>query len=368
MADAKLLQIGGVLENYAGSSIAVATRLTDAANDWTAWSFCVHEAGSIGSVGLMITAITGAPGTLVVGLQGLNASGNPDGTWKQNGGNDCKKTVAYTDLTADLWNWITLDYSYTASLGEYLAIVVQTGTGTYDASNNYTFNLNADGPTTRPAHPNSTISSDGGAAWAKQTTGYPIYGYKVGSNPHGFPVRASSQTTYVSTSTYDEYGLRFLLDAGFGSTFKVAGFRVAMYTPPSAKTFTVRLATTDGTELASITVDSDVLTTASSQNRLAEFYFTGTLPTLDFGTAYVLSMESLSSTTNLGIQYVSVESNSDLDALPAGKEWYRAKRADHTGSFTLEDNIRPLITPIITDWTEPPTPITVQIADINASF
>lgn len=343
---------GHILETY-GSTVAIGTSTLDATGDRLAFVFQAKEAGAIDTLGFHIDTITGAPGDITIGLQGLGTTGNADGTWKQSGGNNCTATIAYGDMTAGTFFWKALSYSYTATRGEWLAIVLQIASG--DVSNLYLIGSNCAMATYRNGFPYHEISSDSGGTWTKGSTNGPIFGYKIGSKVFGTPISSYAYAAFSSDSTYDEYGLRFLLNGAMGDKFKIAGVRGIFCSPPTGKTIRMRLATEDGTELATTDIDSDHFSTASSTIKTCEYYFnTETLPELSFGTAYIIAFEALNTSSNWGLHCLYMTEAADLGAYNGGAEFYRAKRADHTGAYTLTDtHIRPCMELIFSEWTEP---------------
>jgi len=109
-----------------------ATVALDSATDAAAVVFLAPKAGTITKIHYSVQGVTGTPPTYIVGIEGVTGA-EPDGTYKQNGGNNCTATVS--SFTANNGYLQTLDYGYVATAGELLAATIRHSSGTADASN-----------------------------------------------------------------------------------------------------------------------------------------------------------------------------------------------------------------------------------------
>lgn len=307
--------------------------------------FQAHDAITLARLGVRYGARTGTPPTYKISLQGVNASGHPDGTIK-GGGSPASKT--FTPPADTTWNglfkWFTLDNSYVTTRGEWLSLVVAYDSGTVDASNNssFTYNLGVSGAT--PAMPYA-ISNDAGVRTFRNS-GYAIFGYGTGSEAYGQPLEAEVNISSVTNPT--EYANVFTVPT-WSTTYQCVGLRW-LGNPPAGSTFTALLydggAAGSTTVLQSISVDGDY--TANLNRQQITLFDEATLSTLNFGSAYRLSVRP-DGATAMSFRGFDVSANGDFNAWPLGVGCYSSTRAG--GNWTDTLTRRFLFEPILMDIT-----------------
>lgn len=349
MASAKGLIIGNIIRQGATISSPAFTNFTlNESTDKVEFIIQAPEADTITKLGFRFGVLTGNSPTFRISLQGVTDA-NPDGTIKQNAGNNCAATFTCTSMTTLTWQWITLDYSYTCTRGENLAIVIEYSSGTIDGSNNASFCVGWDMITSRQGKPYSIQNNAGTRSYFANT---PLYGLASATRTYGNVVQSYTNSTFDSNDSPDEIGMAFTLPAGMGDTYKVAGVRFYSSGPAVGTTFKVLLYN-DTTVLQEITVDSDSVRSAASGHRIIEIWFSETtLATLNFGTQYIIALQPQETTTALGNNCVILSTSADLDCHPGGTDFYQVTRVD-LGSWTHLQDRRPPMELILSEVTEP---------------
>lgn len=313
--------------------------------DQAEWIFMSETASAITRVGFRNSGTkTGTDTTWKIGLQGVSGTnGQPDGVWK------ASTTFGNAAVGSAVWNWFTLDSSYTPSAkGEYLAIVIA-----YDSGTAPSVGVNDLGVTTTsgayPAWQNLpyVISNDNGTR--SKSTVLPCFGYSTATAAFGWPYSAAYSQGFHSGSSPNIYGMEFTLPAGWGSTFQVFGVKVIVATPVVAgATMAVRIYE-GSTVLQETTVDLDIA--VNTTGRPFEFFFDDSpLATLNFGTTYHLGLAP-SGTSNITIYGLTQATASDWDAIPGGQDF--ALATFNGTSWTKTATTRPFFGLILDDITEP---------------
>lgn len=219
----------------------------DAATDQMSVVFQAEKSDTITHVGFLQGTVTGTPGTLRVGLQGVvTTTGLEGGTWLGSGSG----YADHSPVTGNngIWVVLALGASVSVTAGETYALVLDPqAVGTWDASNKVTVC--------------SVVGSDGGQA----STPYHIENGVIFNNTDNgrrYLLRSSTRTyainpwsdiasyTFHSGTTPDEDGLRFKLPTSFGSTIDLIGVKWHINIPRGAtetETFDIILYDTDGT-------------------------------------------------------------------------------------------------------------------------
>jgi hypothetical protein len=306
------------------------------------------DAVPISRLGFRYSSRTGTPPTYKIALQGVNGSGNPDGTIK---GGESPASATFTppadDTWSGTWQWISLDNSYTPSQGELLAVVIAYDSGTIDASNYSTFTTALNNISNRPGRPYG-ITNDNGSRSRIATP--PIFGAGGTSSSWGTPVKAI-YTTQISVSTSpDEQAVAFSLPSGSCNTYQVAGVRVGGTNAAAGKTYLVTLYS-ETTPLQQITVDSDQVSNVGTYTLMQFTFSETTLSTLSCGTTYRIGLAPQESSANFSLHGLTVGAATDLSAYPGGTAWYLSTRTD-SGNWTDDQTTRPLAELIIANLTE----------------
>lgn len=115
-----------------GASATQTSTTVNALNEGVAVGLTASESFTASTLCYRVNSVTGSPGTLRLSIQGRSGlNGPPDGTVK-GGGSPASTTVA--SHSAGI-NRVTLDNSYSVSVGEQISIVAEATAGTWDGSN-----------------------------------------------------------------------------------------------------------------------------------------------------------------------------------------------------------------------------------------
>lgn len=287
---------------------------------------------------------TGTPPTYKCGIQGVNSSGQPDGTYK---GGGSPASATFTPPADTTWNnlvqAVTLDNSYAMTRGEMLALVVEYSSGTVDASNNSSitrgYSQVGSSKFAGPYH----LGSSG--SWVKTSTSFPVFGLRSASKTYGWPLQAQSATAV--TSNGNRAALRFVLPSGMASSVGVAGMRINLTSPAAgAQNWIAGIWDDAGSVVETITLDSDYVVTNNLPFSDYHVWF-DTVATLTPGTTYYAGVER--SGTNLSLTTYDFATNGDLGGLCDSTEFYLATWNGSAWSTTTTS--RPLVELFLDDVT-----------------
>lgn len=314
----------------------------------------MQVAGSLTHVLFNYNLRTGTPPVYKAGLQGRGVDGRPDGTYL---GGGTPASATFTPPADATWDGtvreILLDNAYTTTRGQWLCMVVEYSSGTVDISNFSQLGVIFFSSSSNSLLGVPSLYTNTGT-WAANTN-YPIYGFKIGSLYYGYPLKAVGQVAFDSDTTPDEIGIKFTLDASYGSTFKVMG---AMWlgSSPASDVDDFKLTQYEGTtqNAQGLMDDTDYFTTVAVTRRSTRMFFQDTtLPTLNFGTAYRVVLGAAGTyTADPNLWYFDVENSAHWSAFPGGTQFSWTQRTD-AGSWTDTATRRPLMDIIISDVTEP---------------
>lgn len=344
MADMNAMRLGisPLPIGNASASPAFSSHTIDATNDsLMVAAFWAQEAATITHLGFRYSLRTGTPVAHKISLQGVNSSGNPDGTVK---GGGSPAEGSFTPPADSSWDstfqWVALDNSYAVSRGELLSIVVEP-TGTPNGSNNsaFTTTLSVVGHSV----PFGRTRNSG--SWNSQTFQTPIYGYKSSTKSYGTPIQSVSTYTIGTTTDPDEVAAKFTIPSSACSTYKLLGARVFMSNNSGNADcdFVLYQGTT---ELDSATVDGTYRPNNASGTP-AVYWADG--DTLTAGTEYSIAFRP-TATTTLGIWYAEYTSEQDADSCPGGSLVGCQVRVD-AGSWTADDTRRLFVELYLEDMT-----------------
>jgi len=334
------LGYGGAAPNYGSFAL-------DGATDAVEFICQSPDATPITRLGFRYTLRTGTPPTYKISLQGVGATGNPDGTIKGGASAVSATFTPPADATWDAtWRWITLDYSYTPARGEMLSVVIAYHSGTIDGSNCSTFLLCILNFVSRIGCPYA-IENAAGARTRKSDL--PVFGVGAAASATGFPVKTIYLTQISSNTTPDEQALAFSLPVGFCSTYKVLGIRIGGYSPAAGKTVVVTLY--DGTTpLQQMTWDADVGSNVENQSVMRFLFDEATLSTLNAGTTYRIGFAPQEILNYFSMHGLTADAAADLSAYPLGTAWYLSTRTD-SGAWNDDTTTRPIAELILDDIT-----------------
>jgi hypothetical protein len=306
----------------------------DASTEKQAWIFQAEDTAALTHGGFRYGTRTGTPPTYRLSLQGVDASGNPDGT-VLGGGSPASATFTPPASAAwnSTWQWIALANAYTPTLGERLALVIDYSSGTIDGTNNSSFGRHITGFGAQVGFPYGVTDTTG--AWVKQTN-LALYGVKSASGVHGLPVE-NLYTTSDAVSGH-RIAARILLPAGWGSTFKLAAIDVHATLNIAGTTYKIGIWQKDGTELETIALDGDHA--AATANWHSFHLHWDATPELTYGTPYYVGFEA-GGGTGLAVLGLTADTAAEVAAFPGGDGFYLAT---FNGTSWSEDRTtRPLM-------------------------
>ena len=299
-------------------------------------------ADAITHIGFHHKLTVGTSPTYRVSVQGIDSSGNPDGTVK-GGGSPASATFNSSSLgyAADSYQWVALDNSYTPSRGEQFALVVDYSSGTVDGSNysQIGYYISYD-------EIHQPLALDYQATWTKRA-GTPVLAFRTSTAVFGFPF-SSTRTFSISGST--ETGLRFTLPTWI-SGCKVAGIKI-LSSVPSGQTYGLKLYdggdASDTTVLQSATgIDGDV-SVSGNRNRHILFQDTS-LTTLYGGSTYRITITPGASGTSTIYAFDATDASLEFSAFPFGNNVCITSRSG--GNWTDTTTSRPWAALLLEDVT-----------------
>lgn len=255
---------------------------------------------------------SGTPPTYSICIEGVDASGNPDGVDK---GGGSPTATTFTPPASTAWDGLTQEITLTnpyapASPSERLAITIRYSSGTIDGSNNGSFtaffsNVVA-GTRGFPYH--STLS---GGTWTKQTViGIPNVAWVTATRTRGMVVQSAFSTT---TSTIGNRIAAFVtLPSGWAQTTTVTGIHALFQVPA---TCTIGIWDASNTLVASRTITSAVTTGLGTFR--AMLYELDAPVVLANGAKYYIGIEA-GATATTGMLGIAFAASSDMHGLPNG--------------------------------------------------
>jgi hypothetical protein len=343
VADIKLLTMGQ--QAILGRGINFNDVQLDASGEKLAWVFCVPETATVTHAGFRYGARTGTPPTYRIGLQTLDGTGLPSGTFLGGGTPASATFTPPADATWDgTWRWVALDNSVAVTRGDLVCVVVGYSSGTADGSNRSSFTQDA-AQRSADGIPYS-LFHDGGS-WTKGTTGGVVTAVKSASKTYGFPWEAATNNAVFSTG--ERLALKFTLPAGSGDTLTCVGARFAGRVSGSGN-WTFGLWDAAGSVIQSVQRDGDHCSSPGASQCNFEVYFDeSSLTALSFGTPYYLGVQNDGVT--VGLLSVDVDSSAEMTAFPGGADfllstWNGSAWSDSAAS-------RPVVEPVLADITEP---------------
>lgn len=323
----------------------------DANNDGVGLLLQAETADAITHIGFRVGSRTGSPPTYSVTLEGIDGSGNPNGT-DLGGGSPTLATFTPPASNAwdGTWQWVALTNAYTPTRGQFIAATLRYSTGTIDASNLISVGSHViNAPASSFGFPTALRLT--GGTWAKQGQ-FPLMAVRTASSRYGFPIE-----NVFSTRTASTVGLRQALKfrvPNIIDSYRIAGIQiVASYSSAAGRAPIAGLWNSSGTALQNVTLDTEYFmapTTIWYQSRI--YFDETTLSTLSAATDYYLGLEVADATSGgVAIGGWQLDSSADLAAFPGGPDYYLATW--NGSAWTDDQTVRPLVDPIFDDMTKP---------------
>ena len=311
-----------------------------AIGDYVACIRQAEESATITKVGFYFDArgTNATPGTCRVGIQSVNTSGDPSGTW-----------LGYTDYTADSTNFpnftgvnlsITANGTASVTRGQLYAIVMYAQSGTWDATNNLQFTTlfagvgqNATSFPTMKSVASSVVNNNNNPQASAN-----IY-CESSTATYGNPqVTPTNVTSWNSASSPDEIGVKFSLESSWTTNYNVLGVNGIFGITNSASTATLKLYDSGGSLLQSKSFTATEIYAGTNTANLRTLMFdTSTLASLTPGSTYRITIEvtnaSLGFTTMLQVNFPN---NTVVRAFTGSGTYMRTERTN-AGAWTDTD-------------------------------
>lgn len=279
-----------------GSAVAITSFTLNASGEKMAFIFQYPKTGTINRGGFRCTTVTQNPSNgLIFSLQGVDASGNPNAVAGQ------FRIVPTGDIASNTWastGLVTSDGTDTGAKrsvvrGEIgVAVVEFAGFNVGDAVSiaNRIAGPWAQGQTRR-AVPYSEDFTTG--AWANRSGGTIDFAIQYDDNKWtpitgALPVETTISQLFSSASTPNEVGMKFVQPVAM----RAIGFSAYMLVTGTTSSYKFHLYDSLGVELASTTIDPDVLDTPANALAWTNYFTSGTQVELPQGSTYRVTVEA----------------------------------------------------------------------------
>jgi len=310
----------------------------NAAGEKIAWILRATKAGTIQRVGFMVSTVT-TSGDFDVRLEGVNTSGEPDGTLL-----DVSAEVSPYTISSNGWKWADFGggNGATVAVGDLIAVVVQDNAS---SAPDVTFvvRVNADATTGFPYQTQFLTGS-----WVHISDGAPVFALEFDDGTvmpgiRSWPVNSNAAIAFNSADSPDERGLIFQLPV----RCRVTG---AWIQAGPRNDCDVKLYDSDGTTvLETVSIDPDVRN-ANGANTLG-------LHWLEFSASHVLEADTnyrltlLPGASDIDAAEWGVDSAHLLNSFPGGAVCHHTSRTDG-GSWTEDTARRPMMGVVIDQFND----------------
>ncbi len=313
-----------------------------------AWVRCVETTSAITAVKVRYGARTGTPPTYLVRIEGLDASGNPNGVDK---GGASPTAVTFTPPASTAWNGLIQTFTFTNSYtpsgaDEKVAFVVRYSSGTVDGANcsSFTNVVSGQDATTRGIPYTATYN---GTSWTKPS-GSGAIGWVAGGAVRGTPIQSTYSTATANTNGHRSAAY-FTIPAAVGTTYDIAGVDIAGKAAAAGATCFLKLWDSSWNVLRSVTIDGDCTINPGNQN-VAHRQFFSSAYRASTGTKYYIGFECDGSAT-VGTTGITVSDVAEMAAYPNGEN---VGIVTWNGTTTTETNtVYPCFNLILSDITVP---------------
>lgn len=288
-----------------------------AANNIVAAVFQAPSAGSVTKIGFLVVSCS-ANATVDVRLETVGADGNPTGTLVSAGAN---VNHNITTGMVNAWQEVTLGTAGTVTKGQLIAIVisntVSAGTFVLGMANN---------GLQQTQLPFQSVFT---ASWTKSVTPI-VCGMVLGGVwariPGLYPARAMGGTTFGSTSTPDERGMKITLPF----KARAIGLWFCDLATNTSSAFSFKVYDDADTVLVNTVWDADYRSSLNAYGRTL-FMFDSAI-TLEANRAY-RATKVPSSTNTVAVQFIDVNDSTIMNALDMGASCVSTSRTD-AGAWT----------------------------------
>lgn len=314
----------------------------DGSADRLALITTVPKGGTLTGVEFRTGLVSTAGATFQIQIEGVDASGNPDGTAYQTNANG---TVVVATSDDNVWKAVSINSGtgVTMTKGDPIAVVLTVSSGTPNtviiagAVNGMAFTYG-----TFPY----LVQDTGGGSWARIAAGTNTWClvFNYGGTYEtllGSTVVHSESAAAIGNGA--ERGLRFQVPW----KMRVCGARIRLQNIAAGADFRVRLYDSDGTTIlasarsSSVDWDGDWTVGTTADNYL-DFVFPET-PTLSAATTYYVGVHQTTANA-VAISEATVSAAGHMNAFPCGSGFYGVNRATGTsGAWTEAQTTRPMV-------------------------
>lgn len=302
--------------------------------------FMAVEAMTITHLGVSYNLRTGTPPTQRVSLREPSSDGLFEAT------PIASKT--FTPPADSSWDgtfqWHELVNPYPATRGQKLVMVLEYMSGAVSNSNRSRYFTSIGNSRLISGHYPFHVTNNGSLV---KSGNAPIFGYKTSTRSYGLPLIGVSDEQINNPG---EAGLRFLLDRGFGSTYRLLGASfMGRLATTSGQSVDLVLYNAAGDTMQRVTRDADHPPSLSG-DLVHDIYFDdATLEELQFGQEYFLVLAPSGASTNTQLKTFDLGDSADMTALRGGSGMYLVTRASTAAAFTRERDRRPLFCDLFID-------------------
>lgn len=319
-------------------------RTIQATGDYVACIRQAEAADTITKVGFYHSGrgANATPGTLRVGIQSVNTSGDISGTW-----------LGYSEYTADATNFptasginlsITANGTASVTRGQLYAIVLYAQSGTWDASNNLNFSTTIAGSGQNvAAFPTLKAIQNSVAANFTASNAHPNFYCESATATYGNPnILPTAQASYNSTSSPDEIGVKFSLESSWTTNYNILGIQGILGVTNSAATGTLKLYDSASTLLQSKSFTSTEFYAGNAGNLHRTIMFdTATLADLTPGSTYRIAIEATNASLGTTTMVQNVFPNNTVVRAFTGSGIYQRTERTNAGAWTDTDTVVP---------------------------
>lgn len=325
MITTPILKVGPLVQGHGiGQASYFGGFALDASGEKLAMIFRAPKTGNIDRLGFRTRSITTAQ-TLKISLQGVNASGDPDGTIKASG--NAYGTQA--SPAANTFYEVTLTSAAAVTIGDYLAIVIE-----FDSTVGDLEIAGGDMDTSTGSKWQFPYIDHYTTSWAKNMQNRPLGVVRYDDSTYPFtgifPFKNTSELGYGSGDTPDELGNRFKLPF----KARLSGLWLWNYLRFQ---FDLVVYNSDDTVLGTINYEDNKKAGTSSARQVNLF---DDDIDIEKNEVHRVTIKP-TSTSQIFSQWWEVPSNAMMEAVYGSKEIYRTERTDG-GSWT-DTNTRVMI-------------------------
>lgn len=326
------------------TNVTFSTATLNANTNEIGFVFQMPEAATITTIGWRQGTLTGTPGTLRVGLQGVSATtGRNDGTYI-GGATNYVDYNSWSSGNNSTFVTHTLPSAVSLTRGQLVCLYLDPqAVGTWNASNQVTVTSSVSDFRRGQVRPyyfaNGAIVSD---------FNQKVFLLRSSTATYGNPYQSFTSSALTNATNPDEIGFAFTLNSTLFSTYKVAGIRVANAITGSGGTFNVVLYD-NTTALQTVSFDTDQ-TYRFAQNTIDVMFTDATLATLNTGTEYIVGQKATSATLNACVPvYTTLPTANDKTAFSG--ETIRYAQRQGTGAWSFANDTRLPMVSLIIDTT-----------------